>query len=419
MKTRNIILIGIVVVISAAMVTLKVLPDSKSYVKENNGVYQHIVMESDDVQLELRRLMIDSYQMSLEYAVTKDGEFLDGYEVKLNMPDVYYEPLKLTEDNNNVWQEHQVSVVNDLLNMDQTKLGATIEKDGKTIKFVAIDLDLSNYNIMFMGDVEINKTIMLDQCSVNIIKMRYAENTLELYYEVINTEDSFVSYLFLPLYNDAGTRYKSNNKHWGSNSSVIVSEYHIDEAFNNSDTIKIEAHQANVTNVLETHEFSYEDISFEYEGYQYALNVTSTEKYQVNFELVCESEEMPAYPELVYKTSQGWDQLSSESDNAGFQLSSAFIPEFLIEGDADSKLAAQNIVNFFEEHYNETFDVEVIQAVLPTILNKDVFVYIKSDGSLMKSLDQYVWGSDKILEIGISSPNDVNIITESIEVEIK
>jgi len=419
MKTRDIIIVLIVVVIAVAMVALKVLPNDESYVKENDGVYQHIVMESGDLQLELRRILVDSNRMSMEYAVTRDGEFLDGYEVKLNMPDVYHEPYTLSKENSTDWQEYQLSVVNDLLDMEQAKLDATIEKDGKIIKFAPIDLDLSNYNIMFIGDVMINETMMMNECSVEIIKIRYTENTLELYYQVYDTENSFVSYLSFFLYNDAGEKYRSDNTHWGNNSSVQVDTFNIDEAFNKSDTFKIEAHQANVTKVLESYAYTYDDTYFEYEGYQYALNVKGVENHGLNLELICESDEIPAYPRLTYKTSYGWEQLSPERPDGVFSLSSAFIPEHLLAGDSDYKLSAQNIVKFYEEYSNGSADVEAIQTVLPTLLEKDVSVYILPDGSLMKSLDLRVWGTDNILEIGITSPNDVNIITKSIEIDKK
>jgi len=419
MKTRDIIIVIIIVVIAVAMVALKVLPNDESYVKENDGVYQHIVMESGDLQLELRRILVDSNRMSMEYAVTRDGEFLDGYEVKLDLPDVYHEPFKLTKENDNDWQQYQLSVVNDLLDMEQTKLDATIEKEGKIIKFAPIDLDLSNYNIMYIGDVMINETMMMNECSVEISKIRYNQNTLDLYYQVYDTENSFVSYLNFFLYNDAGDRYRSDNTQWDNNSSVKVMTFSIDEAFNNSDTIKIEAHQANVTNIIETYVFSYDDITFEYEGFQYTLNMTDTEDHRVNFELICESGEIPGFPELVYKTGNGWDRMSTERLDDEYSLSSVYIPDFLLVDESDYKLSAQNIVDFYEEHRDESFDVEVIQTILPTLLENDVAVHINSDGSLKKRLTKYVWDLDTVLEIGISSPNDINIITESIEVDKK
>ncbi len=417
MKIRNIIVVCVVLILGAAMVALKVLPDDKSYVKEDDGIYQHIVLESGDVQLELRNLLIDPYHMTFEYAVTKDGTFADGYEVSLNMPDVYDKPIKLSIDNENMWQEYQINIVNDLHDKTTTTIEATIEKDGDIITFIALDLDLSNYTIFFIGDVMINKTIMLNECSVEIIKMRCTKNTVDLYYDVQNTEDSFVSYLHFNLYSDDGTKYKTDSTEW-SDSSMKVAKFNIDEAFNNSDSIKIESNQANVTNIIETFDFSNDGMNFDYEGYQYSLNLTDTVDYQLNLELVCESEELPAFPDLVYKTNNGWDDAYPQTDDDVLSISSVYIPDFVIVDDLDYKLSSQNVVEFYEEHYNKSYDVEAIQVILPTILNKEVKVCIQSDGSLMKSLEFLIWDYENILKIGIASPNDINIITESIEVDL-
>jgi hypothetical protein len=355
--------------------------------------------------------------MTFEYAVSKDGTFVDGYEVSLNMPDVYDKPIKLSKDNENMWQKYQINTVNDLHDKTETKIEATIEKDGNIITFAALDLYLSNYNIFFIGDVMINKTIMLNECSVDIIKMRYTINTVDLYYDVQNTEDSFISYLHFNLYSDDGTKYKTDSTEW-SDSSMKTAKFYTDEAFINSDSIKIEMNQANVTNIIETFDFSIDGMNFDYEGYQYSLNLTDTDDYQLQLELLCESEELPAFPDLVYKTNNGWDDAYPQTDDDVLSISSVYIPDFIIVDDLDYKLSSQNVVEFYEEHYNKSYDVAAIQAVLPTILNKEVKVCIQSDGSLMKSLEFLIWDSDNILKVGIASPNDINIISETIEVDL-
>jgi hypothetical protein len=263
----------------------------------------------------------------------------------------------------------------------------------------------------------INKTIMLNECSVDIIKMRYTINTVDLYYDVQNTDDSFISYLHFNLYSDDGTKYKTDSTEW-SDSSMKVAKFYTDEAFINSDSIKIEMNQANVTNIIKTFDFSNDGMIFDYEGYEYSLNITDTDDYQLQLELLCESEELPVFPDLVYKTKEDWDDAYPQTGDDVLSISSVYIPDFVIVDDLDYKLSSQNVVEFYEEHYNKSYDVEAIQAILPTILNKEVKVCIQSDGSLMKSLEFLIWDYDNILKIGIASPNDINIITESIEVDL-
>lgn len=202
--------------------------------------------------------------------------------------------------------------------------------------------------------LEINKKIMLNECSVEILKMTYSEGKVDLYHRIKNTDDSFVSHLVLKLYNEDGKKYSADAEVYTRGSDVGVLTFSVDEAFVSSATIKIEAYQANVTNIIESLPFSLGDNQFEYEGHTYTLNLTNPEEFVKKFEITSESEDLTTYPLLAFKNSTyGW---------------------FMI-------------------------------------------YYQKSN--ILQSVDQALMNLEKILEIGITSRDEIEIITESIEVDLK